>query len=399
MAGIWAASRGAQTLVLDSQKKIGAKILVAGGGRCNVTNEFVHPSRFHGGSTQFVDRVLHVFNVDHTHQFFQRIGVPLKLEETGKFFPVADSGRVVLQALLDELSSCGGALRTEAKVENLKPLSPGWEVTVSGQSIVTKAVIVCTGGLALPKSGSNGFGYKLVGALGHSMIQTTPALSPLVSNQPVHRDLSGITLPVRLWLEDSGRTLASYNGSFLFTHFGYSGPAALNLSRHVARDRWEHPEARVLMSLFPEIDSSLQPSFLAAVLKQAGRKSIANALAVHLPRRVVESVLKQSQIAETVPATRINDNLQERLAKAVFAHPLEVDEVAGYTKAEATAGGVCLEEIEPATMMSRIQPGLFMAGEILDVDGWLGGYNFQWAWSSGTAAGRAAARYALKGGC
>lgn len=398
MAGIWAASRGAQTLVLDSQKKIGAKILVAGGGRCNVTNEYVHPSRFHSGSPQFVDRVLHVFNVDHTHQFFQRIGVPLKLEETGKFFPVADSGRVVLQALLDELAACGGTLRTEAGVETLKALSPGWEIIASGKRIFAKAVIVCTGGLALPKSGSNGFGYKLVGALGHSIVQTTPALSPLVCSQPVHQSLSGITLPVRLWLEDSGTTFASYSGSFLFTHFGYSGPAALNLSRHVARDRWDHPKARVWMSLFPEASSQQQPHFLAGLLRQAGRKSIANALAPHLPRRVVDAILRHAQIPEATPASRLDSNERQRLAESVFRYPLEVAGVAGYTKAEATAGGVCLEEIEPATMMSRIQPGLFMAGEILDVDGWLGGYNFQWAWSSGAAAGRAAARYALKGG-
>lgn len=399
MAALAAAERGARVRLLDSQTKIGAKILVAGGGRCNVTNEYVDTSRFHSGSASFVGRVLRAFSVDETHRFFDRIGVPLKLEETGKYFPVSNSSRTVLNALLGAVHDAGAELVTGQPVTAVRcGDAPGesWTVRTPGGILHSTAVVLCTGGLALPKSGSNGVGYGFATRLGHTLVPTTPALSPLLAAPPAHAGLSGVTLPVRLRLRDRGAVLGQYEGSFLFTHVGYSGPAALNLSRHVARDRWQHPEAEVVLRLLPDVADGQEGKFWQEFVRRGAKKSLINALAELLPRRVAETVAAHAATPPDLALGRLSPAQQAGVRRELLDAPLPVHEVAGYTKAEATAGGIALDEIEPATMMSRLAPGLFLAGEIVDVDGWLGGYNFQWAWSSGTVAGRAAARYALR---
>ncbi|MBV9868043.1 MAG: aminoacetone oxidase family FAD-binding enzyme [Abitibacteriaceae bacterium] len=405
MAAIAAGERGAQVIVLDSQQKIGAKILVAGGGRCNVTNEYVDASRFHGGSSSFIGRVLRAFNMEATHRFFERIGVQLKLEETGKYFPVTDSSRTVLNALLNVVGQAGANLVTEQPVTDIRPrpstqerdaAAVEWEVQTPSNVWRAKAVVLCTGGLALPKSGSNGAGYGFATRLGHTLVPTTPALTPLLATPTLHAGLSGITLPVRLQLKNGANKLAEYSNSFLFTHVGYSGPAALNLSRHVARERWMHPQAQVGLRLLPQVADGEEGRFWQELVRRESKKSVVNVIAELLPRRVAETVLTEAKVPPAVALGKLSPQQQTGVRQALLDSPLPVSEVAGYTKAEATAGGISLDEIEPATMMSRLVPGLFFAGEIMDVDGWLGGYNFQWAWSSGTVAGRAAARFAAR---
>lgn len=411
MAAIAAAERepGLRVVLLDSQHKIGAKILVAGGGRCNVTNEYVDVSRFHSDSpagAASIARVLRAFSVEATHYFFDRIGVPLKLEETGKYFPVSDSARSVLNALLQALRNAGAQLLTGRAVTAIERRDDGaaWTVRTAMDCYDAGAVVICTGGLALPKSGSNGAGYGFATRMGHSLVPTTPALTPLLAQPPRHATLSGITLPVRLCLREepvggprrAGKPLAQYDGSFLYTHVGYSGPAPLNLSRHVARERWTHPDARVFVRLLPQVPDGGEGLFWNEFVRRHPKKSVVNALAEVLPQRVAEVAAAQAQVPSGVALGRLTGPQQAAVRRELLDAPLPVHEVAGYTKAEATAGGVTLDEIEPATMMSRLAPGLFFAGEVLDVDGWLGGYNFQWAWSSGTVAGRAAARYAQR---
>lgn len=395
MAGITAAERGARVLVLDSQPRIGAKIIVAGGGRCNVTNQLVAPSSFNGGSRRFVERVLRAFGLEDTLRFFESIGVPLKLEETGKYFPVADSGRAVLAALLEALRQSGAELKTGTAVRGIGA-KDAWEVTADRDTLRARALVVCTGGLALPKSGSTGAGLEWLRALGHSIVPLSPALSPLLSREAPHASLAGVTLPARLALRVEDRKLAASEGSFLFTHTGYSGPAALDLSRHVVRARREHADAQVYASFLPGVAEDREAAFVRELAGAMEGKTAAGALSVLLVRRAAEMIAAAAGLAPGRRVGRLSRVQCARLRAALFAHPLPVTGVAGYGKAEATAGGVSLDELEPATMMSRIAPGLFAAGEVCDVDGRLGGYNFQWAWSSGTVAGRGAAAWARR---
>lgn len=399
--------RAANVLLLDGREKIGAKILVSGGGRCNVTNEYVHPARFHTesdpggaaalkgeGNKSFTGRVLRAFSQQNTLQFFETLGVELKLEETGKYFPTSDAARTVLNALVAEVKASGAQLQTGVKVEQLRHDESGFALRTSAGTLTARAVVLCTGGLALPKSGSDGAGLKWAQQLGHRVVETTPALTPLLRHRSPHAHLSGIALPVRLRFV--GQKQVDYTGSFLFTHTGYSGPVALNVSRHVARDH--SPGAKLLMRLLPEVGDNEEGAFWQEFVKQHSKKTVANALAGHFPRRVCETIAEQAlgKTAATVTVGQLSSEQQKKVRATLFAQELPIDEVAPYVKAETTAGGVALDEIEPATMMSKLMPGLFFAGEICDVDGWLGGYNFQWAWSSGTVAGRAAARWVLK---
>jgi hypothetical protein len=381
------------------------------------------------GGRSFVGRVLRAFNVEQTHHFFHARGVPLKLEETGKYFPVSDSSRSVLNALLDATREAGVELKTGQRAHALEKADDGWTVhvnTVQADDAVYKAraVILCAGGRALPKSGSDGNGYALAMQFGHTLVSTTPALTPLLGSSELHAALSGLTLPVRLSLRATkgdvgyvqstsaqstlgdtkdpganrratvrnrlGSVVARYDGSFLFTHVGYSGPAALNLSRHIARDK---AGAVVTMRVLPNVEEGAEGAFWQEFVRGHAKKTLPNALAEILPRRLSESIAQHAHVVPQLALGRLSPAQQNAVRTALFEQALPVTSVADYVKAEATAGGIALHEIEPATMMSRLIPGMFLAGEICDVDGWLGGYNFQWAWSSGTVAGRAAARF------
>jgi len=266
-----------------------------------------------------------------------------------------------------------------------------WQIHTGQGTFSSHALIVCTGGLALPKSGSDGAGYDFARHFGHSIVKTTPALSPLICHTPRHADLAGITLKVRLTLRDEKQTVVYYDGSFLFTHVGYSGPVALNTSRHFARAK----KAQIYLNLLPDIEENAARWWHELVDGNA-KKSLVKALSAFLPERVANMVAREAKIDAQNMLGKVVGDEARRVQTALFDLPLPVSEVAPYYKAEATAGGVSLNEIEPSTMMSKLQPGLFFAGEVCDVDGWLGGYNFQWAWSSGAVAGRNAARFALR---
>lgn len=397
MAALMAARAGASVVLLDSQEVIGAKILVSGGGRCNVTNESVEPKHFHSGSPALVEAVLGAFNVEDTLDVFGQLGVPLKLEpEMGKYFPVSDSAHTVLDALVNAVRQAGVRLRCGQAVSAVEP-GTKWTVTTPEREYEASAVIICTGGLALPKSGSTGTGYVMASRLGHTIVQTTPALSPLLADCPAHAELSGVTLPVRLTWKSDDEVLAQYEGSFLFTHTGYSGPPALNVSRHIARDKQAYPAAELTARFVPAVPEGGEDEFWDYVLSEYGGFRSVAMVSHFVPRRVAEMICAVADVPGNVALARMSARDWRHLAKAMLDQPLPVTDIDGYRKAEATAGGVDANEVDPSTMMSRFVPGLFLAGEVLDVDGQLGGYNFQWAWSSGAVAGRAAGLFANKG--
>jgi len=398
MAAIFAGRMGARVHLFDGAKKPGAKILVSGGSRCNVTNEAVVPARFHGeGASAFVARVLRAFSPEQTLRFFEEIGVELKLELTGKFFPVSDSSRTVLGALLHATHRAGAVLCAQTDVCNLERDGDGWKLETSRGDVWARSVIVATGGLALPKSGSDGRGFTLAQKLGHSIIPTTPALTPLYGTDSHDASAAGASTPVRLRLHaradtHASKKLATYEGSFLWTHRGFSGPVALNISRHFARARWAHPEASVFASLLPEVGEGDEGRYWHEFVGKFNRKTVLNALETQFSSKLASNIAARAKVDSSLGLGKLSKSQNESLRRELFFAPLQISEVAPYEKAETTAGGIALAEIEPHSMMSRLQCGLFFAGEVCDVDGELGGFNFQWAWSSGVVAGRAAAR-------
>lgn len=390
------AARGTQLriLLVDGAQKPGAKILVSGGGRCNVTNDIVTPDDFSGGPRPIVRNVLRAFDEKRTLAWMTDLGVTLKLEPTGKYFPTSDSARTVLDALFRRVRELCIDVQPATRITRIHPLDGAFEVTVQDREpIHARAVIVATGGLSLPKSGSDGHGLRLLTEMGHALVPTTPALVPLLLGScdgPAagFADWSGLTIEATLALRDpNGKALATRDGSLLFTHFGLSGPAALDLSRHLLRARLDHPGDVYTVSLgHPQFTRADQAdAWLRAQAAENPKRLAANTLAGILPERLARAIA-----ANLGPMAQITREQRTALARLLTAMPLNVTGDRGYTFAETTAGGIDLREIDHATMRSRRVKGLFLCGELLDVDGRIGGFNFQWAWASGYLAGRAA---------
>jgi predicted Rossmann fold flavoprotein len=385
-------NRARSVVLLDGAKKPGAKILVSGGSRCNVTNAVVTERDFWGGRSAIVRRVLRAFPVADTIEFFRSIGVSLHEEVNGKLFPDTNRSRDVLDALLREADTLGASLMAGHRVVDVEPLGGAFRIVTDRGDLRAGAVVLATGGESLPKTGSDGAGFAIARRLGHTIVPTTPALAPLVLGEPsMHKALSGVAQDVELTIWIDGAADTRLTGALLWTHFGVSGPVAMNASRHWLRAKLE--ERRVAVSAnfrpgnqFDHVDVDLQR--LAVGTPKA---SVQTMLATMMPASVATAVLAQLAIDDRAPLAHFGRDDRRRLTRALVEWPLPILDSRGYNFAEATAGGVALTELHPATMASRVCPGLYCVGEIADVDGRIGGFNFQWAWSSGFVAGRALA--------
>jgi predicted Rossmann fold flavoprotein len=389
------ANRAVRLSILDGARQPGAKILVSGGSRCNVTNTVVTAADFNGGSPAIVRRVLRALPVPATIEFFASLGVRLREEPNGKLFPESGRSRDVLDGLLAELGRVGATLRTDTRVLDLVRTADGFVVTTSAGEIRAKAVVLATGGLSLPKTGSDGWGYAAARRLGHAIVPTTPALAPLVLDPArptsIHRQLSGVSQPAALDVLVDGATIARLPGALLWTHFGLSGPAALDASRHWLRATLEGGRVELTASLCPDRTFESADRRWTDLARTRPRASLTTIAAEFVPASVAAALIAALDLAGDRTLATLSRDDRRRIVHALTAWPLAVAGSRGYAFAEVTAGGVPLEEIRPATMESRIVPGLYFVGEILDVDGRLGGFNFQWAWASARVAAEALA--------
>ena len=387
-AAIHAGRTGARVLALDGARRLGVKILVAGGGRCNVTHDFVDESSYAGSSSNAVRKVLRRFDVSDTVEFFSQYGVTLKREETGKLFPTTDRSRTVLDALLRAAEDAGVVIKFPRRVETILRKDDSFVVSGDWGEVVAPRLILATGGRALPKSGSDGLGYEFARSLGHSVgDEIHPALVPLIlpGDHPF-RTLSGIAVPARLVLRSrTGKILKTYFDDLLFTHFGLSGPCALDMSRHWRAALLDDPGTRLELNLLPD---HTEATFDKALLDSSHPTPLAH-LKETLAERLSRVLCEMSGIDSAERLGQLSRDARKRLVRNCITAPLDVEGDRGFTHAEVTMGGIPLKEIRLETMESRICPGLQIIGEILDVDGRIGGYNFQWAWASGFIAGTA----------
>lgn len=399
---------------LDGASKLGAKILVAGGGRCNVTHDVVTQEDYAGSSMNAIRNVLRSFSVDETIAFFADLGVQLKREDTGKLFPVTDKARTVLDALLREMKRVNVDTMTGCRVSGIQRVSgdgksdqEGFEIQYTiGQAVHqlhARQLILATGGKALPRTGSDGLGYHFARDLGHHVTDTTPALVPLVLEKNHWlTSLSGLAFDVEIQLlQANGKRLHHQAGPMLCTHFGISGPAPMDISRHWLAARAHDPNIRLVVNFtkgFNASDTYLSSDQCHQWLQQAfeqnaKRKLIDLFTNTPLPKRFIETLIRHASTCEPhTLAGQINKQQRQKLVHALTQLPLPVIKDRGYTFAEVTAGGVPLDEVVLKTMASRKSEGLYLCGEILNVDGRIGGYNFQWAWCTGRLAGLAATR-------
>ncbi len=387
------ATKQRRIVCADGARTVGAKILISGGARCNVTNRVVTQRDFWGGDPRVIRNVLRAFPASRAAEFFDELGVALHEEEDGKLFPDTNRARTILDALLHELKEAGAQLHSARRVVSVERVDRGFVVdTAEGDSYATSVVVLATGGRSLPKSGSDGAGYDFARRLGHGYVDTTPALVPLILDDSRHTRLAGVAHPAAVTLRVEGRTSVRLEGALLWTHFGASGPLILNASRHWLRARLHSQEPEVLLNVMPGETFESAEGWLQDQRRERPRTSVRTVLASKLPASVADMWVETAGLGEATTMAHLARDDRRGLVRALIETPLSVSDSRGYNFAEVTAGGVPLTEIDYATMESRVCPGLYLIGEILDVDGRLGGFNFQWAWSSAWVAAQAIAR-------
>jgi predicted Rossmann fold flavoprotein len=392
VAATEAALRGRKTLLLEKNRRPGIKILMSGGTRCNLTHATDKWGivKAYGNQGNFLHSALAALSPADLVAMIEDEGVPTKVEETGKIFPVSNRATDVLDALMNRFSRSTAELSLEEPLERIDRLENdnAFRLFTNRREIQCENIILTVGGQSYPGSGTTGDGYAWAAAFGHTIIPPRPALVPLLTEEAWVRSLSGVTIPdVGLKLCSPGNSpLDSRRGSLLFTHFGLSGPAVLDISR--AFTALETPTATLICDFLPNVSAEKIEEQIRQAAQADGKQHVVNFLAEQLPRRLAESLLERAGILEQTRLGEFSKANRALLIKAIKSSAIPITGTRGFAKAEVTAGGVALNEIDSRTMQSKLVSGLYFAGEILDLDGPIGGYNFQAAFSTGVLAGR-----------
>ena len=393
MAAIFAASAGAETLLVERTKDGGRKILISGGGRCNILPSRVDERRFvTDSSPNTLRKILRSWPLVQQIAFFEReLGIPLVEEsESAKLFPASNRARDVRDGLLSLAARKGARFLPGTTATGISPVAGGWVVErETGAPLVVDAVIVATGGLSVPSTGSDGKGLAMLEALGHTIHPTYAALTPVVAGPSPFGALAGVSLRVTITARDGNRTAGS-SGGFLFTHRGYSGPSVLDVSHVAVRSRQTGDAGAKLTVRW----TALGGAEWERALRPEGTRTVAGVLRRELPERLAEALAAAAGVPPSRPLAQLRREERARLIGILVRGELPWTGDEGYRKAEVTGGGVSLAEVDPRTLESRRHGGLFVCGEALDAFGPIGGYNFLWAWATGRAAGEAAARRA-----
>jgi predicted Rossmann fold flavoprotein len=394
MAAIFSASTGAETLLLERTKDGGRKILISGGGRCNILPAEVDESRFVSDSPpHLVRRILRSWPLRDQIDFFQReAGIPLVEEpETAKLFPASQRARDVRDRLIALAHQRGVTVVMNAWVRgmtrpNADQPQAGWHIQLHrAEQVRADAVVVATGGLSVPQTGSDGGGLRMVEDLGHDVRPTYAALTPLLADRAPFAELAGVSVPVTI-TASADAISATATGGFLFTHRGYSGPAVLDVSHVAVRSRTETTApARIKVRWTKRNEEGWK-----SVFRAGGNRSIARVLSREIPQRLAVALLAAAAVEPRRTLSNLSRQERRRVIEILVRGDLPWTGDEGYKKAEVTGGGVRLSEIDPRTMESRRHKGLFLCGEMLDAFGPIGGHNFLWAWATGRAAGLAA---------
>jgi hypothetical protein len=404
MAAIHAARNHAQATILETNPTAGRKLLITGGGRCNFTHvgspdeiarAFEGPPAVKGAARpeRFLRHGLHEFSPDDVREFFRSRGLPDKVEPDGCVFPAGNQAVEVRDLLVAEAIRLGTRIQYQAKMAEISANGEGFAVRTESRQIDASRVILATGGLSYPQTGSTGDGYRFARQLGHTIVPPKAALAPLVTQETWVNDLAGVALAdvkIRTTLEKRALAVA---GNMLFTQRGIGGPAAQDLSRFLADALFgNHRGIPIEIDILAAMDETQADGYLRQRLQAQAKKAVANVLSEFLPKQLSQTLCLLAGCGRDTQAGQLTSERRRQLVRTIKKLPLTVTGTEPISKATVTRGGVSLEEIDPRTMESRIRPGLFFAGEVIDLDGPCGGYNLQMCWSTGALAGRSAAR-------
>lgn len=402
MAAIAAAKAGSNTLLIEKNKRVGKKLLLTGGGRCNVTNNrpadeiIAHIP----GNGKFLYSAFSQFNNYDIMNFFETNGTHLKEEDHGRMFPVTDQSKTIVETLLRQLEQLDVTIYTETKVEKI--LHEGNQVIGIGlahDKIYAPCVILTTGGRTYPSTGSTGDGYKLAKRLGHTISPLYATESPIISRDRFIQEktlqglsLQDISLSV---LDGNGKVLVEHQMGLLFTHFGISGPAALRCSSFINQElaKNDHYPVTLQLDIFPQKTAVELKDEIKGKLLDQPEKSLKNALKNLVPERLLEFILKQLNLSDSL-AKQVSDQQLDPLVQSLKSFSITAEKTLPIEKSFVTGGGIALKEIQPKTMESKLVNGLFFAGELLDINGYTGGYNVTAAFVTGYVAGTHAAAIA-----
>lgn len=380
-AGMFCAAQagqlGCRVLLLDNGKKPGRKILMSGGGRCNFTNMYVEPAAYLSQNPHFCKSALARYTQWDFIELVGKYGIAWHEKTLGQLF-CDDSAEQIVTLLLAECEKGGVQIRLRSEILSVERDEQGYRLQVNGETLVTKQLVIASGGLSMPGLGASPFGYKIAEQFGLKVLPTRAGLVPFTLHKPLLEQLqvlSGVSVPSTITAENG--TL--FRENLLFTHRGLSGPAVLQISSY-----WQ-PGEFVTVNLLP--DCNLE-EFLNEQRGAHPNQSLKNTLAMQLPKRLVECLQQLGQIPD-VTLKQLNVRDQQALVETLTAWRVQPNGTEGYRTAEVTLGGVDTNELSSRTMEARKAPGLFFIGEVMDVTGWLGGYNFQWAWSSAWACAQA----------
>ena len=396
MAAIRAAENGARVTLFEKNNRLGRKLSITGKGRCNLTNaaDVAEVIKNLPGNGKFLNSALYSFTTGDTIDFFESLGLATKLERGNRIFPASDNAREVIDVLTKKLDALKVDVKLNSRVENvIADAKKVRGVEVGGKFIEADAVILATGGASYPATGSTGDGFKFARQLGHTVTEILPALVPLEVEEDFAKELQGLALKnVRVTLLADGKKAAEIFGEMLFTHFGVSGPIILTLSRQVAQLLAEKVPVELLINLKPALTPEQLDARILRDFEKFKHRTISNALVELLPHALIPVVTDLAFLDENKKIDAVTKDERRRLLEILRALPLTVTATRPIDEAIVTAGGISVKEIEPKTMASKIVAGLFIAGEVADVDGYTGGFNLQAAWAMGNAAGISAAK-------
>jgi len=393
VAAIMAARKGARVKVLERMQRVGKKLLATGNGRCNLANRQLDASHYHGGRPEFVNGLFKVFGLEQTLAFFDELGVCVEEEENGKLFPASQQASSVLDVLRYEMAQLGVEEVCEAVVHSIERARDRLRcVCGDGRFFESDRVIVCAGGKSSPNLGSNGGGFKLAEALGHTIIEPFPALVPVRLDAPYLNQIAGVGLNGRAGVWVDGKLEREETGDLLFAKYGISGTAILQLSRPISESTLKNRATQLRIDLFPSLSHAALAGLIRNRIEKKPGKTADFGFVGLIHKRLIPVLLKTAGIENAQrPCGDLTPADIARLVSAMKAWTFPCAGTESWMFSQVTAGGVDLSEVNPATLESKIAPGVYFAGEVLDIDGDSGGYNLQWAWTSGAVAGSCAA--------
>lgn len=392
MAAISAGRMGAQVTITERNPRVGKKILATGNGRCNYTNINSSCDYYYGGNPEFARDALNAFSADDVIRFFEKLGIEPKVEELGKVFPMSEQASSVLDVLLYELNRLGVNMVCDACVKDITKKNECFFVEIeNGDIIKADRVIVATGGKAMPSSGSDGNGYELAAKLGHRITDIFPALVQIMLEGDFFKRIDGVKIKGTAEVISGNKCVASDNGDILFANYGVSGPPIFQISRRAGELLHSGKEAFLKIVLMDKHEAEVL-KLIERRFMQDGSKPVDFSFVGLINKRLIPVILYEAGISDLkCPVSEVSFNEIKSIARVLTDWRFKIRGTKSWPSAQVTAGGIDTKDIDPDTMESRLVKGLYFAGEIMDIDGYCGGFNLQWAWSSGYVAGLNAA--------